>query len=294
VFALAGAAVGACTSLSEASSGAGTSTTRTEAVQGSNPPPAAADGLAPVSPVLSAFFGLDALPPIAAAICPQAPGQDGVVVNVSDELEAAAVEPSQWVVVTAAGRRAVPVCASLKPAIDPGERRTVLLIGDLGSRADPPRRVEIPDGLPTTDPARHNRYRAIAFEPVAPLADGPSIVIAEHVDRPALDGPVTGPDGCPSTTQQVLRVAWAGGVSRPDGALTDNTDAARYHVAVRTADGSIHEVSPDALADVNDNDNYHQLCLATTDPAAAVRADPGAFVDPNGDPNPATNLAIAP
>jgi|GEM_PF-187538 len=243
--------------------------------------------------MLSAFFGLDhRLPPRAAAICAAAPGLDGIVVNVADELDTAALRPDQWTVITRSGRKTVPVCASLAPAIDPGERRTVLLIGDLGTAADPPVRIEVPTALPTVDPSRRARYRGAVAQPVTPLDAGPRLVIAERVERPRLGGAPTGPDGCPAPSRQVIRVAWEGGITRPDGAPTTNADAARYHVRVRGPNGTTLVKSPIALADVNDGDNYHQLCLATSDRAITVQVDPNSFVDPNGDANPATRVAV--
>ena len=244
-------------------------------------------------PLLSAFFGLDnALPGSSAGICPQAPGLDGIVVNVSLTLDNAAVRPDQWVVVTKSGARNVPVCASLLPANDPGERRTVLLVGNLGSAEDPPRRIEVPDGLPTANAKQRASTRRASFEPVAPLTAGPRLVIAERVAKPTLGGATTGPDGCPLTTKQVLRVAWEGGITRAAGGRTTNADAKNYRVEVEGEDGSRRTVSPTALADVNDFDNYHELCLATRDRALIVRARAGAFVDPNGDPNPATAVRV--
>jgi hypothetical protein len=243
--------------------------------------------------MLSAFFGLDhALPATAAVLCAQAPGLDGLVVNVANELDGSALQPDQWVVITRAGRHTVPVCATLRPANDPGERRTVLLIGDLGSVSDPPLRVEAPGGLPTVDPTLRAATRGAFFEPVAPLAAGPRLVIAEIVAHPVLGRSPTTPEGCPADTAQVVRVAWEGGITRADHAPTSNADAIRYHVTVASTGGTRRELSPVALADVNDNDNYHELCLNTADPATRVRVDPESFVDPNGDPNPASELDI--
>ncbi|MEZ5144194.1 MAG: hypothetical protein R2726_16985, partial [Acidimicrobiales bacterium] len=242
---------------------------------------------------LSAFFGLDdKLPDRAARICPVAPGRDGVVVNVADPLDPNRVDQADVVIITADGERRTPLCASLLPAIEPGERRTVLLIGDLGSAADPPQRVELPNGLPTADPAARDRYRGASFEPVTQLADGPFLVIAEREVEPAL-APAGDPDACPTGTPQVLRVAWAGGVTRVDGAPTTDADAAHYHVTVRSSDGATREIAVVGIVDANDGDNYHELCLPTADPALEVRVDPGSFVDPNGDPNPATHLTVA-
>ena len=58
-----------------------------------------------------------------------------------------------------------------------------------------------------------------------------------------------------------------------------------YKVSLTAADGSRSQVSPAALADLNDADNNHFLCLDTTTPATAVTFPAGHLVDPNGDLN---------
>ena len=47
------------------------------------------------------------------------------------------------------------------------------------------------------------------------------------------------------------------------------------HVTVSAPEGGTHEVTPFALADLGDHDNYVQLCLDTSAPALSVRVEPG-------------------
>jgi hypothetical protein len=61
---------------------------------------------------------------------------------------------------------------------------------------------------------------------------------------------------------------------------------------VRRQDGSHGEVVPFALADLNDNDNNHSLCLKVSDTALAVSFPAGHVVDPNRDVNPQTEVAV--
>lgn len=113
--------------------------------------------------LLSAFYGLDdALPPISAALCDGAPGMDGLVVVVNDRLTT--VTGDQFEVVTRSGARLTPMCATLAPADEPEERRTVLLIGDLGNAAtDPPVEVITPRSL-DTDIARSASVVQLLYE----------------------------------------------------------------------------------------------------------------------------------
>ena len=57
-------------------------------------------------------------------------------------------------------------------------------------------------------------------------------------------------------------------------------------------DGSKDEVAPASLADLGDSDNNHLLCLDTATPATAVAFAAGHLVDPNGDLNPDSQIAV--
>jgi hypothetical protein len=61
---------------------------------------------------------------------------------------------------------------------------------------------------------------------------------------------------------------------------------------VTLTDGAI--VTPVALADLGDRDNYTQLCLDTEIPATSVSVEAGVAVDPRGDPNPLTAVNVTP
>ena len=54
----------------------------------------------------------------------------------------------------------------------------------------------------------------------------------------------------------------------------------------------IQRVVEKRLADLDDNDNNHNLCLNVADRAASVSFPAGHVVDPNGDLNPATEVAV--
>lgn len=233
--------------------------------------------------IVSAFFGLDdGLPPNAAAFCPEAPGTDGLVVVLGLPLEA--VDPTQFTVVTSVGQERTPRCATLSPATDPGESRSVLLTGDFGdAEDDPPERL-----LANLEGGESPALEAA----VVPLEAGPSLVLAEafpgssNVDR-------SDARGCPDGTAQTIRVTWSGGVSLPGGGEAQPQDAGIYHVTVE-AEGSPTDVQPTSLADLDDHDNHHELCLDTTDEVAQVRVEAGALVDPNGEVNGSTTVEPQP
>ncbi|MDE2851216.1 MAG: hypothetical protein OYL92_16150 [Acidobacteriota bacterium] len=242
---------------------------------------------------LSAFFGLDnALPAGANFLCQGASGQDGMPIVLSHTVDADTLQPDDFRIVTRSGSEHSPICSTLRPANDPGELRTVLLIGEFGDAAgDPPARVLIVDDLfsagVTGDPVN---FRGTETS-VTPLEAGPSLVLAEVVpeDRWSTEGRGS---ACPEGIQQVVRATWAGGVRLPNGDDPGDTERALYRVTVERTDGSTDEIVPAALADLGDNDNNHLLCLDTSAPAVSVSFPGGHLVDPNGDLNPDTQVAV--
>ena len=209
--------------------------------------------------------------------------------SVSQSLDAATLQPADFRVVTRSGAEKVPDCALLEPADDPGESRTVLLIGQFGDWPDnPPTIVRIVDDLLSASGAVNFNGTKVS---VASLDAGPYIVVAQTV--PVGEWPTnTRGTLCPFGTLQVIRVTWAGGVRRPDRSEVGDAERLLYRVTVRREDGSSNAIAPFALADLGDGDNNHLLCMDTADAATAVSFPAGHLVDPNQDLNPAAYRAV--
>ncbi len=244
--------------------------------------------------LLSAFFGLDnGLRVGANRICQGASGQDGMPIVLSHTVDAETLQPEDFRIVTRSGAERSPICSTLRPASDPGELRTVLLIGEFGDAAnDPPVKVLVvgdlfSDGV-TGDQVN---FRGTQTQ-VTPLDAGPSLVLAEVVPE---DGWSTEGRGsrCPEGVLQVVRATWAGGVRLPSGGELGDAERGLYRVTVERPDGSSDEIVPAALADLGDRDNNHLLCLDTSAPAVSVSFPAGHLVDPNQDLNPDTQVAVS-
>lgn len=253
--------------------------------------------------LLSAFFGLDDNLPRTAnvGICEGAGGADGMPVIFSTEIDPDTMQAGDFQITTASGKIGSLACATLNPAINEGELRTVLLTGDYGSAdADPPVTVKIVGNLHSLDQTLNFKGAEVA---VTPLEPGPSLVFAEvvpqeswHLGRES-DDSWGSSDGCPTSgVAQVVRVAWAGGVTLENGDEPESGDSVGqlYKVMVESADGSTREVTPIALGDLHDGDNNHELCLDTDDPAVSVSFPAGIFTDPNDDLNPTTKIRVNP
>ena len=169
------------------------------------------------STLLSAFFGLDNAMPFAVnLLCLGAAGDNGIPVALSHRFSSDSVRPEQFQITIRSGQLKTPKCATLRPARDPGESRTVLLIGEFGSAdTDPPEVVTIVEDL-LQDTAAPLNVKGQSVE-VKPLSEGPSMVLAESVDRDdwAVDRRGT---QCPSQgVRQIIRVTWNGGVGLASG-----------------------------------------------------------------------------
>jgi hypothetical protein len=239
-------------------------------------------GATPGAEILDVFFGLDnALPATANFLCLGGGGMDGMPVTFSRRIGADTPEPSAFRVTTRSGAVRMPRCATLRPALGPSKRHTVLLIGDVGDDpGDPPVRLDV---IGSVALLHGGDAMGLSSEHVTPLAAGPSVRIAYRYDPTELVG-----SSCPTTTRQIVQLTWAGGVTAPTG--DELGDVARTAMRVTLAGGL--QVSPIALADLGDNDNYTQLCLDTDTPAESVTVEAGVAADPRGDTNPATSIRV--
>lgn len=232
--------------------------------------------------ILSIYHGLDPLPPRATRLCglPPANGQDGMPVVFSVQINGNTISPTAFAVETSTGEIVTPLCATLRPAVEPLEQRTVLLIGAFSPGDSVPAGVEIVGELEDVD---GNSLVGLVSNKVTALEEGPSLVYAERFppDTTGLQGE------CPEETAQAVLLTWEGGVTGPQGA--NLAEAQRLAVTILLEDGS--SVHPLVLAD-DDPDNHVIACVSDASPASSVSVVAGFFHDPGDDANPATSLGV--
>ena len=243
--------------------------------------------------LLSAFFGLDnALPFRANRVCLGAWRKDGMPVIMSHTLNAETLQKEDFKVIRKSGISTYPACVTLRPAQDEGENRTVLLIGDFGNAdEDPPVKVEVVGDLMSdilTD--KPINFRGTDVE-VIPLHAGPTLILAEILSSEVWLKPKFR-STCPNNTKQVLRVTWTGGIRLPTGEEVSNNDKDLYRITVIGANGINKVITPESIADLNDNDNNHHLCLDTDMEPINISFPEGYLIDPNQDLNPATQIDV--
>ena len=233
--------------------------------------------------ILSAYHGLDPLPAQAIiGLCGMAPvsGQDGMPVVFSAQINGDTLSPTAFAVEISSGERVTPLCVTLRPALEPLEQRTVLLIGPFSPEDSLPVGIEIMEQLEDVD---GNSLVGLRSEEVTALASGPSLVLAERFapNTSGLDGE------CPTDTAQALQLTWEGGVTGPAGADLD--EAQRTAISILLENGN--RVTPLSLGD-DDPDNHVIACVAETSPAVSVSVKAGFFHDPGDDANPETRIGV--
>ena len=248
--------------------------------------------------LLSAFFGLDdAIPAeVNGRLCQDRSDTDGMPLIFSDEVDLETLQAGDVRITTESGAVKTPECVTFAPALDTGEIRTALLLGDLGAHPnDPPVRLEVVGHVLSRDGVLDFKGAQVD---VIPLPDGPTLILGEVVPMDEWDlgaeAQQTGGTGCPEGTTQVVRAVWTGGITRPGGDELEAEDVARYEVTLEDADGTPSTVAPFALGDLDDGDNNHELCLNVEGTPTTIAFPAGFVTDPNEDLNPATEIEVAP
>ena len=236
----------------------------------------------PQDTIVSAFFGLDNVLP--GLLCNQPGSQlDGMPVNFKFPLDVSSLSETDFEVVDRLGNIHTPNCVSLAPANENGENRTVLLLGEFGTAVtNPPVEVRVVGDLFTTDTISGEsacseiiNLNGVTTRNIIPLADGPSLFFAQKIDGNLSE--------CNSGTQ-TIQVAWNGGITPY---ISDDTesDLFQYYVGYSESSGVLIPHVPISIADIDDNDNFHQLCFSTSDKIVKISIISNTVEDPNHDPN---------
>ena len=233
--------------------------------------------------LVSAFFGLDnALP--SQFLCNQQAGLlDGMPVNFKFPLDASSLSETDFEVLDSLGNIHTPICVTMAPANENGENRTVLLLGEFGTAVtNPPVEVRVVGDLFTTDTSLGEfacseiiNLNGVTTTNVIPLADGPSLFFAQRIDGNLNE--------C-NTGTQTVQVAWNGGVTPYISGDTES-DLFQYYVGYSYCSGDLIPHVPISIVDINDNDNFHQLCFSTSDEIVKISMMANTVEDPNHDPN---------
>ncbi len=242
--------------------------------------------------ILTVFFGLDnALPPRSRILYWKAPGKDGMPLVFSLEVDPTTLDASDFEVISKDGTAFEVEAATLLPANEEFELRTVLLIGDYGNHPDnPPVSVKIAGDLMS----RTGKNFKGEVANVIPLEEGPVLSYAEYFtidkDYPYVEEGL-GCDCPKEETQLVVKAVWSGGVRAVnEGELGDN-EINDFQITMFNGSDTF-TVNPFQLADLGDNDNNTDLCLKESGIPIFVQVNENVAIDPRGDKNPKTGIEV--
>ena len=242
--------------------------------------------------ILSVFFGLDnGLNRMSRFLYKNAPGQDGMPVVFSHELDPSTIDASDFAVTTQSGEVFQIEAITLMPAEEAFELRTLLLIGEYGNHPDnPPVSLKIVGDLMTRTGVN---YKGQSKE-VIPLEEGPILSYAEYFtfdeDYPYVEK--GGGCDCPKKgTKRVVKIVWSGGVRALNGDELGENELNDFTITILNGSDTT-QVHPFQLADLDDNDNNIDLCLDQEGIPIWVQANEQIAIDPNDDPNPKTKVEV--
>lgn len=242
--------------------------------------------------ILTAFFGLDnGLNQRSRLIYKNAPGQDGMPLVFTHEIDPSTLEGADFAVTTKNGNVHIVEAASLLPANEEFELRTVLLIGEYGNHPDnPPVSVEVVGDLIART---GQNFKGKSIE-VIPLPEGPILSYAEYFtideDYPYIERG-NGCDCPKEETKMVVKAVWSGGVRAIKGDELGENEKNDFMVTLISGSDTV-TVSPFQLADLGDNENNIDLCLKQSGIPILVQVNKNIAIDPNDDKNPKTQIEV--
>jgi hypothetical protein len=205
-------------------------------------------------------------------------GDDGLLLVFSVEIDPTGLSADRFSVVLADGRHVTPDRATLAPANESDENRTVLLVGSFGHpEKNPAKHVMIIRLLHAED----GRVLQGLASDISPLSAPGAIVRAEHVR--------TGKRTCEGA-QQAVRTYWTDLLRG-----VEDEDLGHVHVVLEGGTKATPTRFDDHPVDLAEGgaDNVLDLCLDMSAPARAVHVDAGTFTDAAGRPSREVNIQVA-
>ncbi|XZE56107.1 haloalkane dehalogenase [Planctomycetaceae bacterium SH139] len=231
--------------------------------------------------ILSAYLGAVDVPipgPLEAITgAEQQAGDDGMPLVFSTQIDGSTLSPDDFEITTASGATTTPTVATLAPADESDELRTVLLAGPLGSSDDVPVSVTVIGSLQSID---GEELQGLTSE-VTTNEDGAALVSA------VLDPAEMDMDGNQTTPARV-QTTWQGGVTGMFGSELGPEEL--LGISLIDVNGDAH--SPVGFEDLGDQDNH--VVLVVPEGVTPVRVDvkAGTLYDPTNQPNPETSIEI--
>ena len=171
------------------------------------------------------------------------------------------------------------------------EFKSCALLGEFGTAVtNPPVEVRVVGNLFTIDTLSGEsvcsaiiNLNGITTTNIIPLANGPSLFFAQRIDGNLNE--------CNLGTQ-TIQVAWDGGITPYNNGDTES-DLFQYYIGYSDSSGVLIPHIPISIADIDDNDNFHQLCFSTSDEIVKISMMANTVEDPNHDPNLYSEIGVS-
>jgi hypothetical protein len=248
-------------------------------------PPVAAPAL------LSAYLGAVNQPQI--PFCPGGPvgTVEGLPVVVSRQLYNPSVVASRFAVTNSLGATTQPTCVTLAPANEENEDNTILLVGDFVPRTQVTVVAVAITGTVLvegdSDTAPGPSLQGMTITQVAGV--GESVRLVQAVVAGSSVSEIGATNGCPSSTAQVVRATWSGGIR-----LTNPPANVLANISVADVAGAPIPLLGVSAAEEQDKDNILDICLSSSAVPARLSIAAMTYLAPNGIENQSTAIGITP
>lgn len=214
--------------------------------------------------LLSAYVGIvNSARVYDVAECSAAAGQVGVGMPLvfDVEIDQSTLDPSDFLITyrdtTGALMTVSPDCVSMAPADEEYEDRTVLTVGQFGDGITV-QRVEVAANSNLADETGGSLAQ-LAAQQIALFGAPERLVYAEILAEDEWER-----GECPIDTALAIQVTWNGGIVGPAATqVDDDIQPEDYTITFLYDDGRVATRHPGALADLNDGDNNHILCVTS-------------------------------
>jgi len=202
-------------------------------------------------------------------------GDEGMPMVFSVPIDATTLSAEDFTITTASGATTKPTVATLEPAAESDESRTVLLAGPLGSADDLPVSVEIVGSVLSVD---GEELRGLTSE----VTTNGSLLVLALVD------PAETNSAGNETTPTRIQLTFNGGVT---GEFNSELGVDEL-LAFRIYDEDGHSHIPTGFEDLGDNDNHVVLLVPPGVTPASVTVQSNTLFSPTNRPNASSSIEV--
>lgn len=230
--------------------------------------------------IVSASFEYDnKVPAKAEKWAKGASGKDGILLTLSHNIDISTLSADHFTVITKNKTKYKPEIATFSPAEEHFETRAVWLYGLMGNNINnPPSEIFITGELKSQDGQRFYGEK-ISVDPIKSL---PKVVNAEYFtynDKYPHKASGKGCDCPKNKTKWVLQTMWNSPVKSMKDEELGNESLEKFKVMAWSTDNKLNAYTPFQFGDLNDDDNFVDLCFDDTFSPVAFEIEANTVMD---------------